>query len=42
MIVVGGREVELSEDIGDVLLHGAERDHQFTRDRGVGPALGDE
>src|SRR5689334_17128516 len=42
VIVVGGGEVELAEDVGHVLLDGAERNHQLARDGGVGPALGDE
>jgi hypothetical protein len=42
MIVIGGGQVELAEDVRDVLLHGAERDHQLPGDRCVGPSLGDQ
>ena len=40
MIVVGGGQVELGEDVGDVLLDRAGRDDERARDGGVGPALG--
>src|SRR5690606_19690016 len=40
VVGVGGREVELGEDVPDVLLHGAVADHQLAGDGGVGPPLG--
>ena len=42
VVVVGGGEVELAEDVRDVLLDGAERDDERPRDRGVRAPLGHE
>src|SRR6185437_4206700 len=42
VVIVGGGKIELSEDIGHVLLDGAEADHKLARDGGVGPALSNE
>src|SRR3954471_3649292 len=40
VVVVGRRQIELAEDVGDVLLHGARRDDHRTGDRRVGTTLG--
>ena len=42
VVAVGGRQVELGEDVGDVLLDGAVADDQRGGDGGVGAALGHE
>ena len=42
VVIVAGRQVELGEDVRHVLLDRARRDHHLARDRGVGPALGDQ
>ena len=42
MVVLGGRQVQLGEDVADVLFHGAVAHDQLTGDGAVGAALGHE
>lgn len=40
MVGIGGKQIQLEEDVGDVLFHGALADHERRRDGRVGAAFG--